>query len=163
MVTNAIPEKPWKVRTAVIMFCVSLGIALVGIITRSMTVFSTVATAETIISGLIVLAVYLGLIIMIGKGKNWARIAFLVLSIFDVPPAIWAIIKSLSHPAFSGPAGLVIIILKVAELTLRIVALWLCSARLFGLVQSDEESASCNSYYQRLRDCDLRQYRRLES
>jgi hypothetical protein len=129
MVARAIPGKPWKVRTAVIMFWLSLGIALIGLITRSITVFSTVTTAETIMSALVVLAVYFGLIVMIGKGKNWARIVFLVLSIFDVPFAIWAIIQTLSHLAFSGPAGVVTIILKVAELALRIMALALLFQR----------------------------------
>jgi membrane-bound ClpP family serine protease len=55
-------------------------------------------------------------IYMIGRGRNWARIAFLVLFIIGIPLSVLPLLQSLSASPISGLLG-------IAQTAIQVVAL----------------------------------------
>ena len=109
-------EKPSKVVAAVNLLYATLGIGVVrGILEWSQ---STAASSVDFVLfvTLSVLGLLLFFIYMIGKGKNWARIIFLVLFILGVPLSIMPLILSFSHNPVSGVLGLMQAIIQVIAL-----------------------------------------------
>ena len=55
---------------------------------------------------LLTLAIFVWLISKIDKGRNWARITFLVLFLLGVPMSIQPLLQSFAHAPLSGVLGL---------------------------------------------------------
>jgi FtsH-binding integral membrane protein len=108
--------QPSKVATAVRVLYATLGIGII----RSILESSRHAEASSIGFVLFITFFVFGLmwflIYMIGKGRNWARITFLVLFILGVPLSILPMIQSLTHEPISGVLGLVQIVMQVTAL-----------------------------------------------
>jgi hypothetical protein len=120
--SGAIPEsptelaaptpKPQKIKTAVLMLWVSLGLGLV----RS--AWEIPAQAEHSSVGFVVFVLAFTLLFtgffiwMIDRGKNWARITFLVLFILGVPLSILPLLQSLAYAPISGLLGIAQVILQ---------------------------------------------------
>jgi hypothetical protein len=110
--TDLAAPKPQKIKTAVLMLWVSVGLGFV----RSAWEIS--AQAERSSVGFVVFIMvftfgFIGFFIwMIDKGKNWARITFLVLFILGVPLSILPLLASLAHAPISGLLGIVQAILQ---------------------------------------------------
>lgn len=119
---NPMPEKPSKVTTAVIMLYFSIGIAallwLVGLSLAGesvgLTEFVTVFTAGP---------VFVWFVYIIGKGKNWARITLLVITVPFLPFSILSLARFLGHTPLSVTLDMGLIILNAAGLILEIGAL----------------------------------------
>lgn len=109
-------ERPAKVSTAVKLLYTTLGIGII----RSIIESSRHAEASSIGFVLFITFFVFGLmwflIYMTGKGKNWARITFLVLFILGVPMSILPMIQSLTHDPTSGILGFVQVVMQVMAL-----------------------------------------------
>ena len=68
--------------------------------------------------GVFVLGIMLWLVYMIAKGRNWARITFLVLFLVGLPWSIPALLSSFSAYPFSAILGISQILLQVVALVL---------------------------------------------
>jgi len=55
-------------------------------------------------------------IFMIGKGRNWARITFLVFFIISIPFAAFPLMQSVGANPISGRIGIIIIIIQIVAL-----------------------------------------------
>lgn len=99
-------QRPQKIKNAVLMLWISLGLGVV----RS--VWEIPAQAAQSSVGFVVFVMgftflFVGFFVwMIGKGKNWARITFLVLFILGVPLSILPLIQSLAYAPISGVLGI---------------------------------------------------------
>jgi hypothetical protein len=104
--------KPQKIKAAVLMLWASLGLGLV----RS--AWEIPAQAEHSSIGFVAFVmvftfVFIGFFIwMIDRGKNWARITFLVLFILGVPLSILPLLQSLTYAPISGLLGIAQVILQ---------------------------------------------------
>lgn len=103
-------NKPDSVSTALILLWISIAIGVI----RSVMEFSNslgLATASGFGSGYVIFvtlftfAFIAFFIYMIGKGKNWARITFLVLFIIGIPFSVLPAIYSLITNPVSGMLG----------------------------------------------------------
>lgn len=98
--------RPQKVATAVMFLYVTLGI---GVLRSVMEFPRLLAQTSTVFVAVVTIAVFgftWFFISRIGKGKNWARITFLVLFILGVPLSIWPLLQSLAVNPLSGVLGL---------------------------------------------------------
>jgi len=112
-------ERPPKVGTAVkLLYASAIGIGII----RSIIEWSRHTESGPVSFILYITFFVLGfmwfLIYMIGKGKNWARITFLVLFIAGVPFSILPMIQSLTHEPISGILGLVQFVMQVLAMVL---------------------------------------------
>jgi hypothetical protein len=127
MKANKILEKPSKVRIALILLYSSLGISLPRLVMKLVTVEDSVDIPGMVIAGfigLIVFSINLLLFYMIGKGKNWARIAVLIpVIILRAPLAVLLVVGLLSDPRSASFAEIGNITCYVAERILEIIAL----------------------------------------
>ena len=115
--------RPDKVSTAVTLLWVTIAIGIVGSIMEFPSSLE-VATAQGFGLGFIIfttfftLAILAFFIFMIGKGKNWARITFLVLFIIGIPFAVFPLFQSLLTSPISGILGIGQTILQIIALVL---------------------------------------------
>ena len=107
--------KPKKVSAAVILLWISLVLGSIRAIIEIMPTETMEALIGSIIAITLVTIVAI-LIYMIGKGKNWARITFLVLFIIGIALNIPALAISL----FTNP---ILFVLRLGEITLTGIAL----------------------------------------
>ena len=111
-------SQPDKVSTALTLLWITIAIGVI----RSIMEFSN--TSELTSFGLgfgIFIAVFAFVIVasfiyMIGRGKNWARITFLVFFIIGIPLAGRSLFQSLLRNPVSGILGIVEIILEIIAL-----------------------------------------------
>ena len=112
---------PEKVTTAVNLLWVSLALGIVrGFLEFSNTVKSLseqgISEIGYIIMIIVALAIFGFFIIMIGKGKNWARITYLVIFLVGVIFSVFSIFDAFSISFISG-------ILSIAQIVLPIISL----------------------------------------
>lgn len=114
-------RRPNKVSIAITLLWITIAIGVI----RSIMEFSNlleVAIARgfgpkfVIFTTFFALAIVAFLIFMIGMGKNWARITFLVLFIVGIPFTVLPLSKSLLTNLFSGVLGIGQIILQIIAL-----------------------------------------------
>ena len=114
-------SRPDKVSTALTLLWITIAVGVV----RSFMEFSNTLESVSaqgfglgfvIFTTFFTLAILAFFIFMIGKGKNWARITFLVLFIIGIPFAVLPLFQSLLTNPFSG-------ILGIGQTILQIVAI----------------------------------------
>ena len=110
--------QPSKVATAVKLLYATLGIGMIRSIIESSRHAEASSVALFLFGTLFSLVTIAFFIYMISKGKNWARITFLVLCILGIPLAISPMIQSLSHNLFSGVLGILQVIMQIIGLVL---------------------------------------------
>lgn len=114
-------QKPPKIKHAVLMLWISLGLGVV----RSVWEIPAQSAQSSLGFVVFVMAftfVFIGFFIwMIDKGKNWARITFLVLFILGVPLSILPLLQSLAYAPISGLIGIAQVVLQ----TIAVIFLFL--------------------------------------
>jgi FtsH-binding integral membrane protein len=109
-------SRPNKVFNAVTLLWITIAVGVI----RSILEFSNLAQMASpsfiIFVQIFTLAILAFFIYMIGKGRNWARITFLVLFITGIPFSILPMIQSFAVSPISG-------ILGIGQTTLQIIAL----------------------------------------
>jgi hypothetical protein len=123
---NTIPERPWKVTTAVYLLYVSLVFAVIGFLLFWLAFgekahLSTVAFWGSALLGSLV--IWSLVFYLIGRGKNWARITLLVLFVLTAPPNIWALAQYGNMPESAGWIDVSTRILGITDVVLQFVAL----------------------------------------
>jgi len=115
--TTSGPERTIKVDTAVKLLYATLGIGIIrSIIEVPRHAASSVGFVLFIMFSVFGLMWFL--IYMIGKGRNWARITFLIMFILGVPLSILPMIQSLTHDPVSGILGLVQAAMQIIAIVL---------------------------------------------
>ncbi len=111
--------RPPRVGTAVKLLYITLGIGVLRVIMDPSMYAEYAELASPAFVTLItffVLGVMGFFIFMIGKGRNWARIAFLVLFIIGIPFAALPLMQSVGANPISGRIGVVQIIIQIVAL-----------------------------------------------
>lgn len=109
-------EKPSQINTAVNLLWASLAIGFVKSIMDMQHLGSQASPAFTNFILISVIAVMVLLIVFISKGKNWARITFLVLFILGSLPSIPLVLGEFTRSPVLGAFSLVQIVLQVVAL-----------------------------------------------
>ncbi len=109
-------SRPAKIGQAVMLLYVTLGIGVLRSIMETSRLAQGTSVGFVLFIGFAVLGVMWFFIYMIGKGRNWARVTFLVLFILGVPLAVLPLLQSLAANPFSGLLG-------IAQTVILIVAL----------------------------------------
>lgn len=98
--------KPQIIKNAVLMLWISLGL---GVVRSAWEVPAQAAqsSVELVVFVMVFTLMLIGFFIwMIDKGRNWARITFLVLFILGVPLSISPLLQSLAYAPISGLIGI---------------------------------------------------------
>ncbi|MEZ5646690.1 MAG: hypothetical protein R3E99_16305 [Burkholderiaceae bacterium] len=109
-------EKPSQINTAVNLLWASLAIGFVKSIMDMQHLGSQASPAFTNFILISVIAVVALLIVFTSKGKNWARITFLVLFILGSLPSIPLVLAEFTRSPVLGAFSLVQIVLQVVAL-----------------------------------------------
>jgi hypothetical protein len=109
-------ERPKKVQNAVTILYVTLGIGIVRAVIEASANAQMAGVGFLIFITVLVFAVMVFLIAMIGRGRNWARITFLVLFLLGLLPSILPLIRSFKLSPISGILGLAQMVLQVVAL-----------------------------------------------
>lgn len=119
METQHVAQKPQSVSTAVVLLWASLAVGLVKVVIDYSYLMSQTPSVATVIFFLVLTFALLGfLVFRISAGKNWARIAFLVMFLIGVLPTVHHTAAEFSRSFFVGA-------LSAAQLGLQGYALFL--------------------------------------
>ena len=110
------PEKPKKVQNAVTILYVTLGIGIIRAVMEASANAEIAGVGFLMFVTLMVFAVMVFLIAMIGRGRNWARITFLVLFLLGLLPSILPLIRSFTISPISGVLGLAQVVLQIVAM-----------------------------------------------
>ncbi len=108
--------RPPRVGTAVKLLYITLGIGVLRSIMDSSMYAEMAPPAFVMLITFFVLGVMGFFIFMIGKGRNWARITFLVFFIIGIPFAAFPLMQSVGANPISGRIGVVQIIIQIVAL-----------------------------------------------
>ncbi len=108
--------RPPRVGTAVKLLYITLGIGVLRSIMDASMYTEMASPAFVILISFFVLGVMGFFIFMIGKGRNWARITFLVFFIISIPFAAFPLMQSVGANPISGRIGIIIIIIQIVAL-----------------------------------------------
>lgn len=117
METNNI-EKPSQIRTAVNLLWVSLAIGFAKSFIDMQHLSAQASSAFTNFILVFVIAVMALLIVSISKGKNWARIIFLVLFVLGSLPAVPLVLGEFTRSPLLGAFSIVQIAIQIFALYL---------------------------------------------
>jgi len=109
-------SRPANVGTAVKLLYITLGIGVVRSIMEASTTAKVASPGFVMFITFFVLGIMWFFIYMIGKGRNWARITFLVLFIIGIPFAILPLLQSLAANPISGLLGIGQTVIQVIAL-----------------------------------------------
>ena len=116
--TSGQRERPKKVRTAVTILYITLGIGIARAVIEAATNAELAGVGFLMFVTLTVFAFMVFLFIMIGRGRNWARITFLVLFLLGLLPSIFPLIRSFALSPVSGVLGSAQVLLQIVALVL---------------------------------------------
>jgi len=108
--------RPPRVGTAVILLYITLGIGVLRSIMGASMYTEVASPAFVTLITFFVLGVMGFFIFMIGKGRNWARITFLVFFIISIPFAALPLMQSVGANPISGRIGIIQIIIHIVAL-----------------------------------------------
>jgi hypothetical protein len=108
--------RPPRVGTAVKLLYITLGIGVLRSIMDASMYAEMAPPAFVKLITIFVIGVMGFLIILIGKGRNWARITFLVFFIIGIPFAAFPLMQSVGANPISGRIGVVQIIIQIVAL-----------------------------------------------
>jgi membrane-bound ClpP family serine protease len=109
-------ERPKKVQNAATILYITLGIGIVRAVMDASANAELTGVGLLMCITLVVFAVVVFLIAMIVRGRNWARIAFLILFLLGLIPAIGSLIVVFMRNPISGILGFLQIVLQVVAL-----------------------------------------------
>ena len=108
--------RPPRVGTAVKLLYITLGIGVLRSIMDASMYTEMASPAFVMLITFFVLGLMGFFIFMIGKGRNWARITFLVFFIIGIPFAAFPLMQSVGANPISGRIGVVQIIIQIVAL-----------------------------------------------
>ena len=109
--------RPDRVNTAIKLLYSSLGVGVVRSLLEAPALIKQGASLGFVVFVSVFVLAFLSFFIhKIGKGRNWARITFLVMFILGIPISISPMIQSLMNNPVSGMLGL-------AQLVVQIIAI----------------------------------------
>lgn len=108
--------RPEKVGTAVKLLYITLGIGVLRSIMEASMQAQMASPAFVMFITFFVLGIMWLFIYLIGKGRNWARITFLVLFIIGIPFSVLPLLQSLAANPISGLLG-------IGQTVIQIIAL----------------------------------------
>lgn len=103
--------RPARVGTALTLLYIGFGIGLLRTIVEA-----SAYTHVVVFITFFLLAVFLFLIYMIGKGRNWARIAYLVLFIIFLPFTVHTVLQDLAAKPISVSLDMVLTVMDMIAL-----------------------------------------------
>ena len=109
-------SRPKKVGAAVKLLYITLGIGVLRSIMEASMHAQMASPAFVMFVTFFVLGIMWLFIHMIGKGRNWARITFLVLFIVGIPFSILPLLQSLAAAPISGLLGIGQTVIQVIAL-----------------------------------------------
>lgn len=109
-------SRPKKVGTAVKLLYITLGIGVLRSIMEASMQAQMASPAFVMFITFFVLGIMWLFIYMIGKGRNWARITFLVLFIVGIPLFVPPLLQSLAVNPISGLLGIGQTVIQVIAL-----------------------------------------------
>ena len=109
-------SRPEKIGTAVKLLYITLGIGVLRSIMEASMHAQMASPALVMFITFFVLGIMWLFIYMIGKGRNWARIAFLALFIIGIPFSVLPLLQSLAANPISGLLG-------IGQTVIQIIAL----------------------------------------
>ena len=110
------PERPKKVQNAVTILYVTLGIGIVRTVMDASVNAELAGVGFLIVVTLVTFAFLVFLIAMIGRGRTWARITFLVLLLLGLPLSILPLIRYFTISPISSVLGLAQEILQIVAI-----------------------------------------------
>ena len=110
--------RPKTVTTAVTLLYMTLGIGVIRGILEASRLSETAPIGFVVFIMLATLGITGLFIYAIAKGRNWARITFLVLAIIGTPLAVKPLLESLAASPFSGVLGILQSLLQIVGLVL---------------------------------------------
>ncbi len=108
--------RPPRVGTAVKLLYITLGIGVLRSVMDASMYTEMASPAFVMLISFFVLGVMGFFVFMIGKGRNWARITFLVFFIISIPFAAFPLMQSVGANPISGRIGIIIIIIQIVAL-----------------------------------------------
>jgi hypothetical protein len=107
---------PKKVQNAVTILYVTLIIGIVRAVLEASANAEMAGVGHLMFVTLVVFAVTVFLIAKIGRGRNWARITFLILFLLGLLPSILPLIRSFTISPISGVLGLAQVVLQIVAM-----------------------------------------------
>lgn len=108
--------RPEKVGAAVTLLYITLGIGVLRSIMEASLHAKLVSPAFVLFVMFVIFGTMWLFIYLIGRGRNWARITFLVLFIIGIPLSVRPLLQTLAASPISGLLG-------IAQTTIQVVAL----------------------------------------
>ena len=105
-------NKPAAVSTAIKLLCATLIVGALRSVIEWPHQTQTASPGFVLFVMLFTFALTLWLIYKMDRGRNWARITFLVFFILGVPLSFVPLLQSLSYSRFSGALGLLQVVLQ---------------------------------------------------
>lgn len=109
-------NRPEKVGTAVKLLYITLGIGVLRSIMEASMHAQMVSPTFVMFITFFVLGIMWLFIYMIGRGRNWARITFLVLFIIGIPFSVLPLLRSLAVNPISGLLGIGLMVIQIVAL-----------------------------------------------
>ena len=103
-------------QNAVTILYVTLAIGIVRAVMEASANAEIAGVGVLMFSTLVVFAVMVFFIAMIGRGRNWARITFLVSFLLGLLPSILPLIRSFDISPISGVLGLAQVVLQIVAM-----------------------------------------------
>ena len=118
MDTNIIPTtRPKNVQLAVTILYVTLGLGVISGVLQMLTHARSIGVGGVVsrmFTTLVVFVVMAFVVMMVGRGRNWARMALVVLFLVGVLPSIIPLIRFFATHPISGLLGLAQLVLQIA-------------------------------------------------
>jgi FtsH-binding integral membrane protein len=111
-------SKPEKIRIAIKLLYITLGIGALRSIMEASVNTQIASPVFVMLITFCVLGIMWLLIYKIGKGRNWARITFLVLFVIGVPFSVLPLLRSLAANPISGLLGIGQTVIQIIALVL---------------------------------------------
>jgi len=131
-------SRPNKVGQAVILLYATLAVGVVRGILEGLKLSENVSVSLLVFVAIVTFGSMLFVIHMIGTGRNWARVTFLVMFILGIPLFIEPLLESLAASPVSGVLG-------IGQAVIQAVALVLLFQALPGFVWESEAVTGRNS------------------
>ena len=110
--------RPVSVRQAVVILYASLGLGIVRSSLEAQQLSASAPLGFVFAVALCVLVLMALIVYLIGSGKSWARMVFLVLFLLGCPLAVRPLLRSLEATPVSGILGLLQIVMQLLALVL---------------------------------------------
>jgi hypothetical protein len=125
MKEDAMPKSPRTVTAAVSVLYLSLGLGVIQLLLRWSKAEASGSLGPEVGPLLTLALIYY----MIWRGRNWARIIYLILVLLGTPLSLLAVIQLSGHSDFSGSVGAHLLYIEIIQIGIHLVAVVLLFQR----------------------------------